>query len=90
MTRFRQYVEQEGTKKQKVDSVDDFVYEKFERARDLFCPVHDINLKRWGHQQARSMSFNEFAVSDTWLLNLKHKYDICSRKITKVSFDVCK
>ena len=90
MARFRKYVEQEGTKKQKVDSVDDFVYDKFECARDLFCPVHDIDLKRWAYQQARPMSFNEFTVSDTWLLNFKRKYDICSRKITKVSAGVRK
>jgi len=84
MARFRKYVEEEKTKKQKVDSVDDFVDDKFERARDLLCPVHDIDLKRWSYQQARSMSFNEFTGSDTWLLNFKHKHDMCSRKITKV------
>ena len=84
---FCKYVEHGGTKKQKVDSVDDFVYHKFEYARDLLCPVHDIDLRRWAHQQARSMSFNEFAASDTWLLNFKQKHDICSRKITKVSLN---
>lgn len=90
MDRFWQYVEQEGTKKQKVESVDDFVYEKFERARDLFCPVHDIDLKRWDYPQARSMSFSEFTISDTWLLNFKRKYGICLREITKVSSNVGK
>jgi hypothetical protein len=85
MARFRKYIEQQGTKKQKVNSVDDFVYNRFECARDLLYPVHDIDLKRWAHQQARAISFNEFAASDTWLLNFKRKYDICSRKITKVS-----
>ena len=90
MGRFRQYIENEGTKKQKVDHIDDFVYDKFENARDLLCPVHDIDLRRWAYQQARSMSFNEFIVSDSWLLNFKRKYYICSRKITKVSSAVSK
>ncbi len=68
----------------KIDSIDEFVYEKFEHARDLLRPVHDIDLRRWSHQQAKSMSFNQFVASDTWVLNFKRKHDICSRKITKV------
>ena len=29
LTRFRTYIEESGTKKQKIDSVEDFVYDKF-------------------------------------------------------------
>ncbi|CAF1135614.1 unnamed protein product, partial [Didymodactylos carnosus] len=32
MARFRGYVEEGGTKKQKVDSLDDYIYDNFERA----------------------------------------------------------
>ena len=70
MTRFRRYVEEGGTKKQKVDSLNDYVYNNFERVRDLLCPVHDMDLKRWAVRQARFMSFYDFVTSDTWLLNL--------------------
>ena len=90
MARFRKCLEEEGTKRQKIDSIDEFVYETFEHARDLLHPVHEIDLRRWSHQQARSMSFNQFVASDTWLLNFKGKYDICSRKIRKVSSHVIK
>ncbi|CAF3274932.1 unnamed protein product [Rotaria sp. Silwood2] len=84
MARFRDYVEQKGIKKQKIDILADHVYNNFERARDLLCPVHDMDLKRWGIRESRSMSFHNFVASDTWLLNFKHKYNICSRKIIKV------
>ena len=47
LTRFRIYIEESGTEKQKVDSLEDFVYDKFERARELLRPVHDMDLKRW-------------------------------------------
>ena len=30
LARFRTYIEESGTKKQKIDSVEDFVYDKFE------------------------------------------------------------
>ena len=47
---FRTYIEESGTKKQKIDSVEDFVYDKFEGARELLRPLHDIDLKRWSQQ----------------------------------------
>ncbi|CAF1393570.1 unnamed protein product [Adineta ricciae] len=47
MSRFRDYIEERGTKKQKVDSVGDYDYNNFDRARDLLCAVHDIDFKRW-------------------------------------------
>ena len=90
LARFRTYIEESGTKKQKIDSVEDFVYDKFERARELLRPVHDIDLKRWAQQQARSTFFHEFVASDTWILAFKHKYNICSRKVTKISVANCR
>ena len=87
---FRTYIEESGTKKQKIDSVEDFVYDKFEGARELLRRVHDIDLKRWAQQEARSTLFHEFAVSDTWILAFKHKYNICSRKVTKFSVANCR
>ena len=65
MARFRTYIEESATKKQKIGSVEDFVYDKFERARELLRPVHDIDLKRWAQQQARSTFFHEVVASDT-------------------------
>ena len=47
LARFRTYIEESGTKKQKIDFVEDFVYDKFERACELLRPAHDIDLKRW-------------------------------------------
>ena len=90
MVHFRTYIEESGTKKQKIDSVEDFVYDKFERAREFLRPVHDIDLKRWAQQQARSTFFHEFVASDTWILTFKHKYNIYSRKVTQASVTNCR
>ena len=83
MARFRDYVEQSGTKKEKIDSLNDYGYNNLERARDLLCPVHDLDLKRWAIRKARMISFHDFVASDHWILNFKHKHNIHSRKIIK-------
>ena len=83
MVGFRDYVEQSGTKKEKIDSLNDYAYNNFERARDLLCPVHDLDLKCWAIRKARMISLHDFVASDHWILNFKH--NICSRKIIKVS-----
>lgn len=44
--RFRTYVENGGTKRQKLDQIDQYTFEKFEKARSEFHFVHDIHLKR--------------------------------------------
>jgi len=81
--RFRKYLEKHGTKKQKIDDIDTFVYERFEAARENCLPIHDIDLKRWALQRAQAQSFHEFSVSKHWITTFKHRHDIVSRKITK-------
>lgn len=83
MARFREYVEKGGTNKEKLESLENRVYNSFERARDLLCPVHDMDLKRWAIQESRVIKIQSFVASDKWILNFKRKHNICSRKITK-------
>ncbi|CAF4298199.1 unnamed protein product, partial [Rotaria sordida] len=40
ITRFRKYIEAGGTKKQKMNDVDIYVYDQFEHARHNFLSVH--------------------------------------------------
>ena len=47
ITRFCKYVEAGGTKKQKIDDIDSYVYHQFESARYKLLAVHDIDLRRW-------------------------------------------
>jgi len=84
LSRFRTYLQNNGTKKQKIDCINDYVYEKFENARLRFLPVHDRDLCRWGRQKAIEISFYEFQASHHWLISFKRTNDICSRKITRV------
>jgi hypothetical protein len=84
LSRFRRYLEKHGTKKQKLDKIDDYVFDIFERAREKALPVHDIDLRRWALKQAMEESLYNFVASKHWLYTFKHKHNIVSRKVTKV------
>ena len=82
--RFRKYLESGGTKPQKLDEIDQYTYENFEKARAEHLIVHDIHLKRWALQKAREIDDNTFKASNNWVLRFKRRHALCSRKITKL------
>jgi hypothetical protein len=84
LARFRHYLEKHGTKKQKLDKIDDHVFDMFERARENALPVHDIDLRRWAFKKAMDESLHNFVASGKWLYDFKYKHNIISRKVTKV------
>ena len=85
--RFRTYLENNGTKQQKLDELDQYVhvYEKFEKARGDFLIAHDTDLKRWALQKARDINNTTFRASDNWVLIFKRRHALCSRKIAKLT-----
>ena len=82
ISRFRKYVGQHGTKREKTQNVNEVVVKKIVNAREHFLPIHDLDIQRWALKAAKEMKLENFRASDFWLLNLKHKYNLCSRKIT--------
>jgi hypothetical protein len=46
LRRIKQYVNAQGTKTQKLQRVDDFVYAEFIRARECCLPIHDSDVRR--------------------------------------------
>ncbi|CAF2053469.1 unnamed protein product [Rotaria magnacalcarata] len=84
INRFRKYIAAGGTRKQKLDDVDIFVYEQFENARYKLLSVHDIDLRRWGLKKARELNLNDFDASSKWLLAFKDRHRISRRKITQL------
>lgn len=84
VSRFKKYLEQHGTRRQKTQQIDKFVYEKLVNAREQFLPIHDIDLQRWAIGIARELDFNEFQASEFWVRSFKGRHKICSRKITNI------
>lgn len=83
--RFRMYIEKQGTKRQKLDKIDRFVYESFNNRRKEFLSVHDIDLKRWALSKAHELGDTSFTASDHWAKSFKKRHGIVSRKITKLT-----
>jgi hypothetical protein len=83
LARFRHYIEQDGTKREKLQIINDLVYGKFEEARNAVLPAHDRDLIRWALQKAADDFILTFEASEYWLRAFKHRHHICSRKIAK-------
>lgn len=82
--RIKQYVKVQGTKAQKLQRLDEFVFAQFTRARESYLPVHDSDLRRLAIQKARCLNLNDFTASHHWLLDFKQRHHISSRKVTKL------
>ncbi len=82
LTRFKQYVDKRGTKKQKLIEICKFFWERFKNAREKLLAVHDRDLQRWWRIKANELNI-EFKASKTFLQNLKTKFRISSRRIKK-------
>lgn len=81
--RWKKYVEKQGTKKQKMSEINDFVKNKFIEARNNCLPVHDNDLKKWSIEKSSSLNFS-FKASNKWVLNFKRNNRVTSRKTTKI------
>ncbi|CAF1573101.1 unnamed protein product [Rotaria sp. Silwood1] len=83
LKRFREYVANNGNRRQKLERVEHFELDRFRYARNNNLPVHDLDVKRWALSQAKIENIDDFKASDYWLLNFKKRNGISSRKVTK-------
>jgi hypothetical protein len=84
ISRFRKYLEQRGTRQQKLQEMDKVVYQKLIEAREQYLPIHDIDLQRWAVKASREIGFDDFQASEFWIRTFKNRHRICSRKITNI------
>lgn len=84
LIRLRKLVETKGAVSEKQTLVDDFVLDQYNKAREGNRPVHDIDMQRWGIEKAKQVQYSKFKASGSWLLRLKKKHGIVSRKITNI------
>ena len=84
VSRFRHYLEHQGTKRQKIYDIDHELFNKFENARERCLPVHEFDIQRWALQLARKLKLEDFHASRHWLSNWKSRYSIVGRKITNI------
>ena len=82
--RFRKYIEVQGTKKEKLNHIDSFVYESFKNPRQQLLSIHHIDLKMWPLKKAAKLGDLTFVAGDRWLYEFKKRHCIVSREISKL------
>lgn len=81
---YQRCVAQGGSRRTRMQEINDFVRERFTEARANNRPVHDYMLRRWAMTKAEELGANDFfAASHTWLYKFKKNNKIVARKITK-------
>ena len=63
LKRIRKYVKQFGTKRQKLEKIDQFVFDRFIKIRNNFLPVHDQDLRRLAITKAKQLMLENFKGS---------------------------
>ena len=84
INRFRNYIEQQGTKRQKGQHIDEMVFKSFTEARQNNLMVHDVDIQRWALKITKKIKVDEFRASDGWLKNFKARNGIVSRRVTNI------
>ncbi|CAF1136444.1 unnamed protein product [Rotaria sordida] len=84
VSRFRNYLKQNVTRRQKTQKRDELVYKKFTEARKQYLPIHDIDIQHWAVKVAKELDLDDFQASEFWLRTFKKQHRICSRKITNI------
>ena len=77
-------VKNEGGRVGKLDEINDFVIQRFKDAVDNRCRIHDADLTKWALAKKRSMAWDDFKASSSWLLRFKHRNRIGIRTITHI------
>ena len=84
ISRFRNYIEQQGTKRQKGQHIDEMVFKRFTEVRQNSLMVHDVDIQRWALKVAKEIKVDEFRASDGCLKNFKARNGIVSRRVTNI------
>jgi hypothetical protein len=82
LTRFKKYVENGRTKKQKLIEICKLIWDKFKKAREKLLAVHDRDLQRWGRTKAKQLTF-DFKGNNSFLKKFMSKYEISNRRVRK-------
>lgn len=85
ITRFREYIQKNGTRFEKLKKIEEFMWNEFYTKRAIEKEaIHDCNLKLFVIQKARDLDWNAFEASDSFILRFKKKHQISSRRFNKL------
>ncbi|CAF4484619.1 unnamed protein product, partial [Rotaria sp. Silwood2] len=84
-TRFRQYIEQNGTRLEKLKKIKEFMFNEFYIKRAIEKEaVHDSDLQLFALQKAKELGWDSFKAGATFIKSFKKKIRISSRRYNKL------
>jgi len=83
LNRFKNQLEKQGSRIEKLKSIHYQVLKEFKEAKEQLKIVHDRDIQKWGYFAAKQIGMNTFKSSRTWVNNFKTANRITSRKITR-------
>jgi hypothetical protein len=85
ITRFREYIENNGTRSDKLGKIKEFMFDQFYLKRTIEKDaVHDDDLALYAVQKARELNWDEFKASKSFINSFKREHRISSRRINKI------
>ncbi|XP_076386074.1 uncharacterized protein LOC143264143 [Megachile rotundata] len=83
---WEEQIKKGGSRFDKLKTIANATLQKFIEARQNKIIIHDMDLRRWAviENQKENLQLEGFQASTFWLHNFKHKYNIVSRKTTKL------
>ena len=85
ITRFREYIANNGTKYEKLKQIKEFMLNEFYLKRAIEKEaVHDADLELYAIQKARELNWDEFKASKSFINTFKRENRISSRRVNKI------
>jgi predicted transcriptional regulator len=85
ITRFRQYIQMNGTRSEKLKEIKEFMWNEFYLKRAIEKEaVHDSDLELFAIQKARELDWDDFKASQSFIKLFKKEYGISSRRYNKL------
>ncbi|CAF3519901.1 unnamed protein product [Rotaria sp. Silwood1] len=85
ITRFREYIENNGTRIEKLKQIKEFMLNEFYLQRTIEkAAVHDTDLELYAIQKARELNWDTFKASKQFLNTFKKENRISSRRYDKI------
>ena len=85
ISKFRKYLDNWGTSREKLLVINQYCYEQFKKTRSLGRPVHDHHIRLWALKKADEVRLDRsyFKASHRWIQKFKSRNRISSRSVTK-------
>ena len=85
ITRFREYIQTNGTRLEKLKKINEFMWDEFDAKRAIEKEaIHDSDLELFAIQKARELDWDDFKASNYFIKMFKKEHRISLRRYNKL------